>query len=158
ISGITSYSSGSPFTPGFSTTNNLDFTGTPSAGARIDVVGDPYADIPAGTPGLPHGRMFFNPAAFSVPAIGSQGNAGVNIMYGPAFINHDVTLNRRIALGEKRELQLKLESFNVLNHVQFTGVNSGFTFQPCTVGTVAGCIATPSGGYRNTNANIGALT
>jgi hypothetical protein len=158
LSGITSYSSGSPFTPGFSTTNGVDFTGTPTTGARIDVVGNPYQNIPAGTPGLPHGVMYFNPAAFSVPAIGSVGNAGVNIMYGPSFINHDVTLARKISLGERREFQLKVEAFNVLNHVQFTGVNAGFTFQPCTLGAVAGCIQTPAGPFRNTNANIGALT
>lgn len=158
ISGVTGIVSGSPFTPSFSTTNSVDFTGSPTSGARIDVVGNPYADIPAGTPGLPHGVKYFNPAAFSVPAIGTLGNAGVNIMYGPGYINHDVTIARKIALGERREFQLKLEAFNVLNHVQFTGVNSGFTFQPCAVGSTADCISTPSGGFRNTNANIGALT
>ena len=78
-------------------------------------------------------------------------------MYGPGYINHDVTIARKIALGERREFQLKLEAFNVLNHVQFTGVNSGFTYTPCTLGSTD-CIPTPSGGFRNTNANIGALT
>src|SRR6185369_10591942 len=158
ISGVTGIVSGSPFTPGFSTTNNVDFSGSPTSNPRIDVVGDPYANVPAGTPGLPHGVKYFNPAAFSVPAIGSLGNAGVNIMYGPGYINHDVTVARKIALGERREFQLKVEAFNVLNHVQFTGVNSSFTFQPCTVGSSSDCINTPSGGFRNTNANIGALT
>lgn len=75
VSGITGYSTGSPFTPGYSTTNNLDITGTPSIGARIDVAGDPYKNIPAGTPGLPHGRMFFNPDAFRRPEIGTLGSA-----------------------------------------------------------------------------------
>jgi hypothetical protein len=121
------------------------------------VVGDPYQNVPAGTPGLPHGVMYFNPAAFSVPAIGSFGNAGVNIMYGPGFINHDVTIDRKIPVGERREFQLKLEAFNVLNHVQFTGVNSGFSFTPCTLGVQAGCFQTPAGAFRNTNANIGAF-
>jgi hypothetical protein len=92
-----------------------------------------------------------------VPAIGSVGNAGVNIMYGPGYINHDVTVARKIALGERREFQLKVEAFNVLNHVQFTGVNSTFTYTPCAAGS-AGCISTPAGLFRNTNANIGALT
>ena len=40
FSGITGINSGSPFTPGFSTTNSVDFTGTPTSGARIDVVGE----------------------------------------------------------------------------------------------------------------------
>src|SRR2546430_17064245 len=90
-------------------------------------------------------QIRFNPAAFRVPAVGTLGNAGINIMYGPGYINHDITLNRKIALGrsERRNLQLKLEAFNVLNHVQFTGVNSGFTYNAAGV---------------NSNANIGALT
>jgi hypothetical protein len=145
LSGITGYSTGSPFTPSFSSTDNRDFTGTPSIGARIDVVSDPYKDIPSGPAAFPHGRMFFNPAAFRRPEIGTIGNAGVNIMYGPAYINHDVTVNKKIRLGsdERRELQLKVEAFNVLNHPQFTGVNSAFTYNAAGV---------------NSNANIGALT
>jgi Carboxypeptidase regulatory-like domain len=158
FSGITSYSSGSPFTPSFSTSNNIDFTGTPTSGARIDVVGDPYKDVPPGSPARAHGANYFNPLAFSVPAIGTFGNAGVNIMYGPGFINHDLTVTRAIRIMEKRELQLRVEAFNALNHVQFTGVNSAFSYSTCSVGSTSDCIATPSGGFRNTNANIGAFT
>src|SRR5262249_39797966 len=110
LSGITGIVSGAPFTPGVRPTNSVGFTGNPTNRGRIDVVGDPYKDVPAGSPGLPHGVRYFNPAAFSVPAIGSLGNAGVNIMYGPGYINHDVTLARRIAIGERREFQLKLEA------------------------------------------------
>jgi hypothetical protein len=88
---------------------------------------------------------YFDPSKFSLSA-------------SPASTSRSVTLARKIALGERREFQLKLEAFNVLNHVEFTGVNSGFTFTPCAVGSTADCISTPSGGFRNTNANIGALT
>ena len=144
LSGITGFASGAPFTPSFSTTNGLDITGSASEGARIDVVGNPFANVPQGTPGLPHGRIYFNPAAFAEPAIGTLGNAGTNVMYGPGYINWDMTLGRRIPLGrESRSLQIKVEAFNVFNHTQFTGVNSGFIFNAQGV---------------NTNANIGALT
>jgi len=143
LSGITGFSSGSPFTPGFTTTNGLDITGSGSEGARINVVGNPLANVPQGTPGLPHGRIFFNPAAFAEPAIGTIGSAGVNIMYGPGYINWDMSLGRRVSIKERANFQLKVEAFNVFNHVQFTGVNSTFIFN------AAG---------QNTNANIGALT
>jgi hypothetical protein len=144
LSGITSYSSGSPFTPSFTTTNGLDITGSASEGARINVVGDPYASVPEGTPGLPHGRIYFNPAVFAEPAVGTIGNAGVNIMYGPGFVNWDMSLARRIPLGrESRSITMRVEAFNVFNHVQFTGVNSSFVFNAQGV---------------NTNTNIGALT
>jgi hypothetical protein len=143
LSGITGFASGSPFTPSFSTTNGLNITGSGSEGARIDVVGDPYANVPQGTPGLPHGRIYFNPAAFSEPAIGTIGTAGVNIMYGPGYINFDMSLGKRIPIKERASLQMKVETFNTFNHVQFTGVNSSFIFNAQGV---------------NTNANIGALT
>ena len=144
LSGITGFSSGAPFTPSFSTTNGLDITGSASEGARINVVGDPYANIPQGTPGLPHGRIYFNPNAFAEPAVGTIGSAGVNIMYGPSYINWDMSLAKRIPLGrEGRSLSLRMEAFNVFNHVQFTGVNSSFIFNAQGV---------------NTNSNIGALT
>jgi hypothetical protein len=144
LSGITGFSTGAPFTPGFTTTNALDITGSVNEGARINVVGNPFANVPQGTPGLPHGKLWFNAAAFAEPAIGSIGTAGVNVMYGPGYINWDMSLGKRIPLGsESRTLQLKVEAFNVFNHVQFTGVNSGFIF---------------NAQGQNTNANIGALT
>ncbi len=144
LSGITGFSTGAPFTPSFSTTNGLDITGSGSEGARINVVSNPFAGVPQGTPGLPHGRIFFNPAAFAEPAIGTLGNAGTDVMYGPGYINWDMTIGRRIPLGrESRSLQIKMEAFNVFNHVQFTGVNSGYIFNASGV---------------NTNANLGALT
>jgi len=144
LSGITGFSSGAPFTPSFSTTNGLDITGSGSEGARINIVGNPFANVPQGTPGLPHGVMYFNPAAFAEPAVGTIGTAGVNVMYGPSFINWDSTLGKQIPLGkESRSLTLRVEAFNVFNHVQFTGVNSGFIYNASGV---------------NTNANIGALT
>ncbi len=151
LSGITSYSTGAPFTPSFSWTDNRDITGSSNEGARINVVGNPFANVPQGTPGLPHGVIYFNQAAFASPlayptaGYASIGNAGVNIMQGPGYSNFDMTLDRKINLGsEKRQLQLKVEAFNVFNHVQFTGVNSSFTYSSVT--------------NTNTNANIGALT
>ncbi|HTS26083.1 MAG TPA: carboxypeptidase-like regulatory domain-containing protein [Bryobacteraceae bacterium] len=144
LSGITGFSSGAPFTPSFTTTNGLDITGSTSEGARINVVSNPYANVPQGTPGLPHGVLYFNPAAFAEPAVGTIGNAGVNIMYGPSYINWDMSLARRIPLkSEARSIQLRVEAFNAFNHVQFTGVNSSFIFNAAGV---------------NTNSNIGALT
>jgi hypothetical protein len=145
LSGITSYSTGAPFTPGFSWSDGRDITGSPDEGARINVVGNPYSNVPQGTPGLPHGEIWFNPAAFASPSIGSIGTAGVNIMYGPGYANFDMTIDRKINLhSEKRRLELKVEAFNVFNHVQFTGVNSSFTYSATT--------------NQDTNANIGALT
>lgn len=142
-SGITGFSSGAPFTPSFTTTNSLDITGSTDETARINVVGNPFANVPQGTPGLPHGEIYFNPNAFAEPAVGTIGTAGVDVMYGPGYINFDTTMGKTIRIKERATMQLKVEAFNVFNHVQFTGVNSAYIFNAQGV---------------NTNSNIGALT
>jgi hypothetical protein len=101
----------------------------------------------ATNPALPNGKLAFNPAAFSLPAVGTIGNAGggAGVLYGPGWINFDASLSRSIPIGsEKRQLKLRLEAFNVFNHVEFSGVNSSFTFNPTT--------------GANTNASTGQYT
>lgn len=50
---------------------------------------------------------------------GQFGNAGRNIARGPAYTNLDVSLVRTITFGGGMRLQLRAESFNVLNHPNF---------------------------------------
>ncbi len=148
ISGITTANSGAPFTPSFSTTNSEDITGSTNEGARINVIGNPYANIPT-NPSLPNGKLAFNPAAFAVPAVGTIGNAGggAGILYGPGWLNFDASISRSIPIvGEKRQLKLRIEAFNVFNHVEFSGVASAFAFNP----TISGS--------PNTTANTGQYT
>jgi hypothetical protein len=148
ISGITTANTGGPFTPSFSTTNSEDITGSTNEGARINVVGNPYANIPT-NPSVPDGKLAFNPAAFAVPAVGTIGNAGggAGILYGPGWINFDASLSRSIPIGsERRQLKLRLEAFNVFNHTQFSGIASSFAFNPTAAGN------------PNTTANTGQYT
>jgi hypothetical protein len=121
ISGITSFQTGAPFTPGFSTTDGADITGS-TDGARINVLSNPYDNIPAG--------RYFNPAPFGRPAKGTFGNAGANILYGPGTNNWDLSLTKRFRFSESRVLSLRGESFNVWNHTQYSGVFSTAQFQP----------------------------
>jgi hypothetical protein len=148
ISGITTANSGAPFTPGFSTTNSEDITGSTNEGARIDVIGNPYANIPT-NPAWPNGKLAFNPAAFAVPAIGTIGNAGggAGILYGPGWINFDASISRSIPIGsDRRQLKLRVEAFNLFNHTEFSGVASSFAFNPTLTGS------------PNTTANTGQYT
>jgi len=144
VSGITTANTGGPFTPSFSRTDGLNVTGSTNEGARIDVVGNPFANVPTNA-SLPNGKLAFNPAAFAAPAVGTIGNAGTNIMYGPGWLNFDASLSRSIPIGsEKRQLKLRLEAFNVFNHTEFSGISSSFTFNPAT--------------GANTNASTGQYT
>ena len=121
LSGITLFQTGAPYQPGFTTTNGENITGSTDS-ARIQVIGNPYNNIPKG--------LYFNPAAFTVPKIGTFGNAGPNILYGPGINNWDLSLTKRFKFSESRTLSIRGEAFNVWNHTQFSSVYSTANFQP----------------------------
>jgi hypothetical protein len=123
ISGITSFMSGNPFTPGFSTVDGQDITGS-TDGARIVVTGDPRLDKSQKT-----FYRTFNTDVFKRPAQGTFGNAGVDILYGPGINNWDLAVSKRFPLfSESRYVQFRTEMFNVWNHTQFSGVASTARF------------------------------
>jgi hypothetical protein len=109
LSAIWQLNSGPPFTPVIST----DAAGVGNLGnQRPDLVGDPDA-VDERTP-----NRWFNTAAFAVPAAGTFGNAGRNILRGPGFNSVDMAVSRRFSVGTS-SVQLRLEMFNVLNRANF---------------------------------------
>jgi hypothetical protein len=111
IGAIITVQSGFPF--GVVTINdqtNAFLTGLP----RMDVVGDPR---------LPESQRtverWFNTAAFKDPAPYTFGNAGRDVMSGPGLVNVDMSLIKNVRWGERYNLQLRMESFNLPNHANF---------------------------------------
>lgn len=128
LSGIFSAQSGAPFNPGGPNVLGTapDYTGTPDVGARVVVVGDPMKNVPAG--------LYFNPAAFAPPVLGSTvttpvlGNlgGGAGVMSLPRVVNLDTTMAKFIPIhGEKRGIRLQFQAYNVLNHPEYNGVGTG---------------------------------
>jgi Carboxypeptidase regulatory-like domain len=82
-------------------------------------------DFYASSPSLTN---YFNRTAFAQPASGTLGNLTRNAAVGPAYWNLDMGISRLIPMGTRR-LELRLESFNVLNHFNWgnptTNFNSG---------------------------------
>jgi hypothetical protein len=71
------------------------------------------------------------------PAPGAQGTMGRNIFRGPSFRNWDFGLSKSFRLGEKVNLQLRGEFFNILNHANFDDFSMNTDLSvPSTVGTV----------------------
>lgn len=104
LNGIVSLLSGRPFTPQYSAAD--------VGSQRPDLIGDPYENIPDG--------LLFNPAAFRRPTatngeVDLFGNAGRNILIGPAFRSVDMSLLKNVRLAEKTKLQFRVEAFNVFN-------------------------------------------
>jgi hypothetical protein len=113
MSGVARFMTGAPFTPGFTTVDSANITGTPSESARPDVR-DPSAE--------PVNR-------FGRPARGTFGNAGTRVLRGPGTNNWDISLYRRIPIREGgKYIQLRIESYNTFNHTQFSAVSTSARF------------------------------
>ncbi len=87
-------------------------------------IGRLYVDVvPGVNPKLdnPTPQQWFNPAAFLNPADFTAGNGPRvdSVLRGPGGYNHDVTLNRRIALGGDRTLEFTASLFNATNHANW---------------------------------------
>lgn len=111
LGAIITLQSGFPF--GVVTINdqtNAFLTGLP----RMDVVGDPRLPESQRTVG-----RWFNTAAFKDPAPYTFGNAGRDVMTGPGLANLDLSLIKNIRWGERYNVQLRIESFNLPNHPNF---------------------------------------
>jgi hypothetical protein len=121
ISGITRLSSGFPVTL-------YNDTDTSLLGTFGNGVNNHLLDTPDYTPGCdlqingnPAKGPAFNTGCFSLPAIGTLGNAPRRFFYGPGIENTDLTLIKNILLAPSKTLQLRLEVFNVFNNPQFYG-------------------------------------
>ena len=61
-------------------------------------------------------ERWFNTAAFSMPDLGTFGNAGRNILDGPGYTNVNLAVVKLLRAGPTR-LQLRFEAFNLFNQL-----------------------------------------
>jgi hypothetical protein len=91
-------------------------------GQGFDNVGRPnlVAGLPVwiSDPSVP-GKRRLNPAAFSFPAAGTQGNLGRNAIGGNGMFQIDASLRRDFSLVHGISAEIGLSVFNVLNHPAF---------------------------------------
>ncbi len=83
---------------------------------RPNFTGAPLYDPPAG--------LFLNPAAFVAPSPGQFGNARKNSITGPGQFGLNASLARTFRLKDRYNLDLRVDSTNLLNHVVFTTWNT----------------------------------
>lgn len=108
----TTISSGLPF--------NVDYVGASAdrdtGPNRPNLIDDPqtggdqhqfFNATPIGTPG----------SAFGRPAIGTFGDLGFNELRGPNYWRTDASLFKRFIFTETKELEFRIESVNVFNHL-----------------------------------------
>ena len=109
VNAIVTLQSGQPFTP--STTTSIRIATRHSTGRMWSAIRTKMFQ-----PGLA-----FNPAAFRIPALGTFGNAGRNIVRGDGFHSVDLSLFKNFAFTERWKLQFRAEAVNSFNHVNYQG-------------------------------------
>lgn len=126
VNGILSLNSGRPFSI-FAT----DRAGTgPGRRATANCVGDP---LPAGFNRTRD--QWFDVTAFATPAPHTYGNCGYNPVYGPSSKSMNMSLFRSITFAENRRLELRVETFNLFNWVDW-GFPSSNVSSPATFGRI----------------------
>jgi hypothetical protein len=83
--------------------------------------------VPLIPPGGQTPRDWINPAAFSIPANGTWGNAGRNLVRAPGIWQIDTALTKRTQITEHTGIEFRAEAFNLLNHAQFGLPNGNFS-------------------------------
>jgi hypothetical protein len=117
LDGNVSFASGTPFTAhvlgdirdvarGTNGTLRANYNGQPIA------LADPIS------------TLFFNTAAFSIPAPGTFGNAGRNTIVGPGTSVMNLGVTRNISFGDTRGLSIQLLASNLFNTVQFASIDT----------------------------------
>jgi hypothetical protein len=113
LSGISRFESGTPF----SITMPGDLAGIGGGSQRPNITGPINLD-------KTQARWFSG--SFAIPAQGTFGSLGRNVVRGPGINNWDVSLSKRTSIRENVSLQFRAEFFNFFNHTQWSGVSGSF--------------------------------
>jgi hypothetical protein len=106
---------------------SLDITRGVSGSLRANVVAGESLQI-----ANPTTAQWFNTAAFCVPGIHcasstggtTYGDAGRNIILGPAQFTFNMAMNKTITIRETRALELRLQASNIFNTPYFSALNT----------------------------------
>ena len=118
LSGVGTMQSALPFT----LTVSSDVANTGLGGQRPNIFGRPQMVRRAGC-WYYDSRNTLCPSggldAFAVPATQTYGNGGTNTMRADGLVQFDVSVLKKVSLGEARSLEFRGSFFNVANHVTF---------------------------------------
>ena len=74
---------------------------------------------------MSNGTFYINPAAFAVPQPGTFGNLGRDALVGPGISQFDLTLSKKFAVAETKNLEFRAECYNVFNSAVFAAPGGG---------------------------------
>jgi hypothetical protein len=127
LSGVTTYYSGFPFSPSLEDYGaqggkpNVGPNNRPNKGS-----GDPYAGAKGDRTqfyvGCPDKNCSSGP--FAIPGANTFGNYPINELYGPHFIQQDLSIFKSFRFTERFSFQLRTDSRNVFNHTNLGTPNN----------------------------------
>jgi len=144
VSGVTTYYTGFPYSPQISSYANQPDTGPnsrPNLGSGAVYAGTQNRNqwtVQCPTSACSSG-------AFLAPGSYAFGNYPINTLFGPRFIEQDLTLAKTFRLTERLGFMLKAESQNALNHTNLGMPNNNVQN---SVGQITGLAAGSSGHMR----------
>ena len=124
---------------------------TPQVGSNVSGTGDTdNPDVPnynlaftgpviLGVNAFKNSGKYYNPLAYSLPALGTFGNVARGSLTGPGLVDFDTSLFKRFTINERWSLQFRTEAFNVLNEANFKEPNA-VIFQGTDYSSSAGVI------------------
>jgi len=137
VSSITSWRTGMPVNVGLSATGTDPATGLSytffsrnGGSIRPNMTGvDPNGHSDAGADRL----HYLDPAAYSVPAVNTPGNARPGSAWGPGALTTDLSLVKRFTFSSMTA-DVRAEAFNLLNHTNWGMPNA--TYPSSTFGAI----------------------
>ncbi|MGC2402586.1 MAG: TonB-dependent receptor [Acidobacteriaceae bacterium] len=127
FSGIWTLESGYPFTPEIANNATLnsncctlipDKTGNPNAVAHKGI------------------NSWFNPGAYTVPALYTEGLTPRNSLWGPGLFRADFSLQKVFKITERTKFQLQWEAYNAFNRANYS--NPNYNIDQSTAGVISG--------------------
>ncbi|HEY6370994.1 MAG TPA: TonB-dependent receptor [Candidatus Sulfotelmatobacter sp.] len=115
LSGITNFATGLPIT----LTENDDNALIGANAVPVDVPNFSGGKVLADT-NPRHGNAYFNASLFSNEQVGQFGNSRRRFFHGPGLNNFNMKLAKDTNVTETKQLQFRVEAFNLFNHAQFS--------------------------------------
>jgi hypothetical protein len=149
LSGILSVTSGFPQSV---TTGSFDVAGlgTPSVWERVNLA--PGCTAKSATLGTK--AKWFNPACFTLPAVGTFGDLGKNALTTPGLRDLDFAIMKETRvprISETFSVQFRAECFNLLNHTNLGLFVPGlFSQGPVVNGVLTGTVNPAAGTFSST--------
>jgi Carboxypeptidase regulatory-like domain len=134
VSGTIVLSSGNPFTPTISSSQDKSFSQSGGNGYAYypNQIANPYMKNKSIA-------AWFNPSAFSLPENGTFGDMRRNSLYGPGINEVNLSAGKTFSIWEGVKLQIRGDATNAFNHPSFGLPNSSLSCTtpgaPCTDST-----------------------